>query len=233
MKIISFFVCFLSVTSLSSQSILLLEDTITEIQDSVDLPGEYWTDEMWLMCSNNTSDTLYVNWRREFGEDCPAEWDWVTADANNHHLPDVNESPGPNMLPPNAYFYFNQQIRLYTPGCCDLKIIFSLDGSPNIPIDTGYYHVEINSNGCLLTSTMEEEMEAFKIYPNPSSNFLNLTNTHLLESIEIFDLVGKSCYKSSSIESSQIDISSFQPGVYIARLKTKLNGYFTIRFFKA
>lgn len=234
MKFSTVFVLLFFLTTLNSQeTIVLEEDSISQTHNNVDLSNlEHFV--LWLYYKNNTNDSIFVNWRREFGDNCPIEWEAATLDQNQGHFINVNESPYPiTMAPYDSSFFLGQDILPKTiGGCCDIKLIFSLEGSPNNPIDTGYYHLEINSSGCIETSIIEENIKNVNIYPNPSSNVLRIENNSLLESLELIDLTGKIYYKSSILVSSEIDISHFQSGLYICKTKSKMGDFLITKIIK-
>lgn len=59
------------------------------------------------------------------------------------------------------------------------------------------------------------------LYPNPVKNVLNLSNTEVIEAIEIFNTIGQAVLtKSINNTTSSIDVSSLAAGTYVAKLKT-------------
>lgn len=59
---------------------------------------------------------------------------------------------------------------------------------------------------------------AYKIYPNPTSDFLNISTDEILEKYQIFDLKGKEVLKGK-LETNQINVAPLQNGVYILKIK--------------
>lgn len=63
----------------------------------------------------------------------------------------------------------------------------------------------------------------FTIYPNPTSNLLNITNT-LDAKVEIYNIVGSLVYSSSNnLSITTIDVSSFNTGTYIIKITNGTN----------
>jgi len=214
--------------NLFCQSIILFEeDSITQIYENVDISSMGDNFALNLFFKNNTDDSILVNWRRELGEDCPLEWSIATADPNGTFQFSIEESPIPIQLSPtdSNFIASNVFLPMNTPGCCNVKLIFSLDENPDEPIDTSYYNIEINSEGCLSTSINEFEINEFEVYPNPVANAINLKNYVEIESLEIFDLSGRILYKVNLIESSKIDISSFPKGFYFCKIRGNSGAY--------
>lgn len=69
-----------------------------------------------------------------------------------------------------------------------------------------------------------ENKQSFKLYPNPTSDFIqiNVGNDDKVESIRVFDLNGKVVINLSNYNDNKIDISKLSQGTYIMELK--LNG---------
>jgi hypothetical protein len=68
---------------------------------------------------------------------------------------------------------------------------------------------------------LEENAETdYKIYPNPTSDNLNIISQKNIEQIELFDLTGKVLFQKQSINSKsiQLDVSMFQKGIYLLRI---------------
>jgi len=62
-----------------------------------------------------------------------------------------------------------------------------------------------------------------KIYPNPVSDFLNISTTHsLIDEISIFNLSGRLVYRVLTQKNSEvIDLSEFKEGFYLSRIKVE------------
>jgi len=52
------------------------------------------------------------------------------------------------------------------------------------------------------------------VYPNPSSNFINISNLNTLESYTILNILGKEISQGSVSENNPIDIENFATGLY-------------------
>ena len=63
------------------------------------------------------------------------------------------------------------------------------------------------------------KLEKIKIYPNPVNNVLNI-NSQLLPEISIYNTLGQNI-SNYTITDNKIDVSSFNPGIYLLELKTK------------
>jgi hypothetical protein len=204
-----------------AQEVILLEsDSSVRVYDNLDITDNYLDFPVDLFFKNNTSDSILINWRRELGANCPLEWDIITADQHLTYIPDINESQIPIPLTPADSHFIVRQIFLprTVAGCCDVTMIFSLEGEPDNPIDTGYYHISINSDGCVISSLIDEMVGTIDLYPNPASNIIHVKNGTLIEFIEIFDMNGKQVLGKRNSNSSQLDLTSFARGVYFCKI---------------
>jgi hypothetical protein len=83
-------------------------------------------------------------------------------------------------------------------------------------IDTGLYIVKKSAS----LSFQDFERNSFKLSPNPATNMVSIESKNLIETIEIFDLIGKSIKTINSINSNHIDlnIEDLNSGVYIVNV---------------
>lgn len=65
---------------------------------------------------------------------------------------------------------------------------------------------------CQYMSTIEQEFTTFKVYPNPTKNILNFSET--LKEINIYDLSGKLIQKGNG---NQINVSNLSKGTYLLK----------------
>ena len=117
------------IAKLNAQEVILFEqDSVSQINIGVDILNMSEDFPLDLFYKNNTSDTIKVNWRREFGANCPLEWDIVVADQNLTFTPEINESLASiPMNPSDSNFIIRQLVYPRSiAGCCDIKIILSL-----------------------------------------------------------------------------------------------------------
>ncbi len=210
-----FWLCFGLI--IQAQSVILLEEEyVSGIYENLDISDNFNDISLDLYFKNNTDNDINVNWKREFSDECPLEWDVLTADQILTYTPPVNESQMPIPLSPTDSHIIVRQIFWPNtiPGCCDIMMTFSLDGAPENPIDTGYYHIEINAEACASTSVPEASEASIDIYPNPADDLLHITQTESIQSIKIFDTKGMECLEFKEIVDSSLDISKLSPGLY-------------------
>lgn len=72
-----------------------------------------------------------------------------------------------------------------------------------------------NSGGATLSNIEIEPMPKFAMYPNPTSDFINITSNHSINKVEIFDLIGKQVLETT--ETKQIKIKNLPTGIYLVK----------------
>ena len=87
-------------------------------------------------------------------------------------------------------------------------------------IFTPVYH-----NGFVTGSTNgvpENGAQAIKVFPNPTSDLVNIKSDYTIKNIELLSFIGQSVYTRSNLNSKlvQIDVSSLGSGVYFVKMDT-------------
>jgi hypothetical protein len=109
----------------------------------------------------------------------------------------------------------------------------SLIGSVN---PTGQYWVSTsNSDGCSAISNIyqgnvglkidDSKIILLKIYPNPTSDFINIESKDPILEIIIHDVLGKELLRSGKAEF--ISLMNFTKGIYFVNVKTEFNNFLT------
>ena len=106
--------------------------------------------------------------------------------------------------------------------------IFDFNGNArivNTTVDIGAFEFDAS----LSSNDFEEQIIDVKLYPNPTSNILNIKgNNQQIQQIEIYDMLGKQILKSNL---SEISVSHLKSGIYILKAKTTF-GEVVKRFIK-
>ena len=76
-----------------------------------------------------------------------------------------------------------------------------------------------NSTTCSVLSTDRNQLNTFKIFPNPAKNRIHLKNIEANSAeIRIFNVLGKQVYHQPKIIEKTIDISTFHKGIYLVKI---------------
>jgi hypothetical protein len=75
--------------------------------------------------------------------------------------------------------------------------------------------------GDIASNTAELDYSAFKMYPNPASDVLNILSENIIKRVVILDVNGR-IVRSMSVENTQLamDVSIFQEGLYLLSVET-------------
>jgi hypothetical protein len=103
------------------------------------------------------------------------------------------------------------------------------------PFSNGNYAVELIEYNCIKISNCvpittigiseRNTIQNFRIYPNPSNEFVTITGALGSYEIEVFDLTGRKMITTEMTTNSlQLDVSSLTQGVYLLKVIDKENG---------
>lgn len=109
-------------------------------------------------------------------------------------------------------------------------------GQTNVAVfllDTNYFIPAGNVNEYNdITSLLEFEEETYKIYPNPTIDFIRIeTESKNPYNVQIYSITGKQLLSKKNSQSDVIDIRFLPEGVYLLRLYSN-NNYHTIKIIK-
>jgi hypothetical protein len=115
---------------------------------------------------------------------------------------------------------------------CDTSLTISQDPIAGTQLTDGTHTISFtttdnngNVGSCSFILTVDETLgfddvelaKLFAIYPNPTTNLINIVaKSQKVDSVMIFDILGKQLYSNSDIEAEQvsIDISNYSKGMY-------------------
>lgn len=97
--------------------------------------------------------------------------------------------------------------------------------------DIVIYFDEIRVGGDPLFAQAPEKANQVQVYPNPASDFITISNSREIQSVEIYDLAGRIIYSANAqAMESRVDVSDLNQGIYILRvtanntpINTKIN----------
>jgi len=96
---------------------------------------------------------------------------------------------------------------------------------------TGCNSVSEIQNICNNLSINEQQIEAFAIYPNPTSEVLNFSTTKTIKKLRITDISGKCIFQNSDFQKTAVDVSNFKSGIYFLSSEID-NAIHQIKFIK-
>lgn len=104
----------------------------------------------------------------------------------------------------------------YTIG----EVVIQEISTPTVLVSEGFINSSFNST--LSTEENQLSQSNISIYPNPTSQFINITSDLPISKVELFDALGRSVMLSTTVR-NPIDVSKFNAGVYFLRLYVDSN----------
>ncbi|MDP2724254.1 MAG: T9SS type A sorting domain-containing protein, partial [Bacteroidales bacterium] len=95
-------------------------------------------------------------------------------------------------------------------------------------VDMGAYEYDSEFNSVGITENDLKLKKAITIFPNPTSNYLNIDVKDVLQ-VEVYNNSG--CFKFKSSQ-SKIDISNLKPGVYFLKIIDKKQNFYSSKILK-
>mgnify|MGYP000126433403 CR=1 FL=1 len=96
----------------------------------------------------------------------------------------------------------------------------------NATVDLGVY--EYGAASTLSVDDFELSINDIKIYPNPTSDYINIKSSDKINSVEVYDMLGKKILDSKH---KTINLKSIPNGVYLVKVITE-NSTHTKRILK-
>jgi len=117
-----------------------------------------------------------------------------------------------------------------TNGDIFMKIPYTAGQNVSVTFDMIVNSTNLQVTVSLVTGIVQINDNAILVYPNPANNYLFVNGLNENTKISIYDLNGKLVFNKQSTN-NQINISSFQSGVYTMKIET-VKGIITKKFVK-
>lgn len=194
-----------------------------------DVPNEFFLDQEATVNQNgtfpitvegftggnfNTAWVVFIDWNQDFefnNEDERYEIGYI----ENSTGTDGIQTTGDIVVPADAPL-----------GATRMRVLKMYTGTDVYPLDActaiGYGQSEDYTVNVDLESSVEFAEYEFKMGPNPTMDFVNISATENIERIALYNLVGQQVYVNrTNIQSPRIDLSSFENGVYLMSVTIK------------
>jgi hypothetical protein len=164
--------------------------------------------------TNNGSQPVSLLWSRRVAG-APAEWWTWICDANLCYTPEVNSCPTskPNVVAPGGTF---EMIFHMNPRNVEGSGEFDL----NISDMDGNILATIDGNILIGTTSTDNGTSDAKLtlFPNPTSDYFQISSLSGLKSIEVFNIVGTKVKSFDAVPQKQYFIGDLSEGMYLVRL---------------
>lgn len=221
---------FLSLTATAQLSVEINPDDLNYSfeYDASDVDvWNQWTEPIAHSSVINTSDqTISLRWEIEVigGSSCPAEWEYRVCD-NTQCYPtfvssNVNPGAQPNipvvLQPGDTTLLDVHALPRMVAGCCTARIHFSDVSDPNneVEITSVDYKICVDA----LTSVSEKQRTTLKVFPNPTADYIRVSNNNFVKQLWISNILGKRVRTFSTFSNGQYDVSDLPDGIYLVSM---------------
>ncbi|HFA51075.1 MAG TPA: T9SS type A sorting domain-containing protein [Bacteroidetes bacterium] len=223
-RLVPFLFCLFIVFQLEAQDITISPNPFTgTIQ--VDLTDNYAEAVFHATLTNNSADTMKLRWEVITADaGCSSKWDFLFCDENQCYstgvISNINTNmPGPNIplvvAPNGGTSLFDLHIRPKgTTGCCSPKVTVSTVDAPNDILATAEYDLCIDG----LTPVSEAQKARLRIYPNPSTNYISLSENNFVKKLWISNILGKRVKTFDTSYANNYDVSDLPDGIYLVSM---------------
>lgn len=176
--------------------------------------------ELTFYITNGSTEAKSVKWIRTV--DLPESWITFVCDTEQCYLPTTDEAVFVMQPGEEAPLKVTFRATTLTSGSLDLNI-FDVDNTSDEQNVT--FNVE-----SFPVSLTDVEVENIKIYPNPASDYIKISNPEGIETMELYNLIGKKV-RTFNVGSSNstFNISSLPKGMYLIRLLDSDNDILTTK----
>jgi hypothetical protein len=226
---------FYLIPGLHGQVIELEYETVDSNFQNVDLNNSFVEFRTELLLKNSSATPIDVKWTREVDPSCPMEWLTYIGDINMTYIPTISTNIDPPLVyspftlnPGETADFFDVFFRPQaTPGCCQVKIHFSLLEAPEDILATGTIHVNVNmTDDCInVISTTKEAVQEddIRIFPNPASDYFTLEGVEQATQIRLINNLGQQIAQWPYQHNQQYSISALPQGAYTLQLFNSRN----------
>lgn len=167
-----------------------------------------------IQVTNTTNETINIFWSKRMSNQ-PAQWSSWICDKTTCYIPEINSCPPskPNILAPGESF--DLQVHM-SPGGVEGTGDYELNVIDNLgnTITTVLGSMVISN----ATAVKETNDPKLTVYPNPTTDFFEVTETAGLKSIEVFNIIGNKVRTFDSGPQKQYYVGDLSDGVYLVRL---------------
>lgn len=197
----------------------------------VDLSDLFTSGKMHSEINNNTSGEAALRWEivQTSG---PSEWQpqlcvnnesggcfsWNILSNTSAALP----NPIPLAIQANDHSIFDIGVRPRgVAGCGTYEIrVAPFDDQTNVVVTGTYtFKYNVNENCESLVSTNDSfDKSLVKIFPNPTTDYFTISDNPYVETIQIFNIVGKEMAITNFQNGDVINVAGFPNGLYLVRM---------------
>ncbi len=175
--------------------------------------------------TNNTTETQRVKWMIIPGATCPEAWSYLVCDKNNCYTSAVTSNQGglvntPVVLAPGESAILDLHLKPnQVSNCCTPKIEISNYDKPSTKYTTVDFDVCVEN----ITAVTEREKANLRVFPNPTANYISLSEPKHVRQIWVSNILGKQVRTFASSVANTYDVSDLPDGIYLVSLVGEAN----------
>lgn len=226
---------FLMVTGMFSGQVMLAQpviavaDTTVAEVFSIDLSDSFLDLEMKTQITNRSDSTIQLKWNR-LELDKPGEWDTQVCDNVECYIPLVSSNIDPDLgldapvvLQPDS----SMDMILYvlpngTPGSGRIELDISLASEPDQILQTIVYLPDVREE--IVADVDDLLAPDFRIYPNPTTDFFELSSHQGIDEIVITNVLGRHIATYPAIPGQRYAMVQYPDGIYMVSLVNRQYG---------
>ncbi len=225
-QLIPFFLFILLTLQIQAQADLVVEPNPYLETFLIDFSNPNASEIAYGIFTNTSDQTMNVKWELiTSGTNCPEEWDFKICDKNNCNIYGVATNyGGPVTVPVELNPGDTSVLQLYfkpngVSGCGQPMIQLSnINDATNI-IATADYDVCVEN----ATDVSEREKSTLRVFPNPTANFISVSNNNFVKKIWISNILGKRVQAFATHNGSSYDVSHLPDGIYLVSMVDEYN----------
>lgn len=158
----------------------------------------------------------------------PSEWEFQVCDINTCYMWGREDCPEDRPAIFDANQTWPYEFKMRPNGVAGTgDVVFNITDADGNIIASIPVHYDITST----TSTKNIEENQLRIYPNPSSDFIQIENDLEVSAISFHNIIGKKISFAKHSVGDLHDVSGFQDGIYLVRVFDKNGDVITVSRF--
>lgn len=213
---------------ISAQEILTINPTVIEKTFVEDLSNQGLDLEIHTRVTNNSEETIQLRWVRETMEK-PEAWQTQVCDNNLCYGPNVSTNYDPSIgadmpvyMDPGSSFDLIFHVKPFgTPGYGEFVIPFYYYPNEDTSVlATATFQVTIES----VTDVDEATKAKLRVFPNPATDYIELTNNDVVDRMVIYNLLGREVRNYNVINGRLYEVADLPNGMYLVSLINEEEG---------
>jgi len=204
---------------------------------SEDLSDMFLDLESYATITNTTDEPVSLKWTRIVNSK-PSAWDTQVCDNVFCYLPQVSTNIDPDLgldapfvLEAGESFDLIFHVLPYgNAGEGRFELLFALTSEPDTPIDTAFFEVNVVAN--TTTSTFNVIDESVRLYPNPTTDYFELTDATDVDHLVVYNLLGREVRSFRAARGERYSLGDLPDGLYLVSLQNRGKVLKTVRLNK-